>query len=174
MAWLRLGRNLLIFVYAMIVELSVFQFAFLFGFYAPIGVVLTASAMPYAPPMSVAIVLPEPPGPGYAGWAIALVDACLPGGVPVKVPVMHRFVVGPGYCYEDIPNGKAVLPLTGNPLDALLAQLEALIPPWPEVIRPCPYRPAFKVAFVIPAWIFAMLMAFALRYRLYYGFRRVW
>jgi hypothetical protein len=173
-AWLRPARNLLIFVYALVVELSVFQFALLLGFYAPIGVVLTASAMPYAPPLSVAIILPDAPGPGHAGWAIAFQDACLPGGIPVRIPVMHRFVVGANYCYEDIPNAKAVLPLTGNPLDALLAQLEALLPPWPEAVRPCPYRPAFRVAFVIPAWIFVVLMIFALRYRLYYGFRRVW
>jgi hypothetical protein len=172
-AW-RLARNFLIFIYALIVELSVFQFALLFGYYAPIGVVLTASAMPYAPPLSVAFILPDAPGPGYAGWAVAFQDAYLPGGVPVKIPVMHRFTVGANYCYEDIPNGKAVLPLTGNPLDALVSQLAALLPPWPEVVRPCPYRPAFRVVFVMPAWIFAILMAFALRYRLYYGFRRVW
>ena len=173
MAWLRLARNFLIFVYALIVELSVFQFALLFGYYAPIGVVLTASAMPYAPPLSVAFILPEPPDPGYAGWAVAFQDAQLLG-IPIRVPIMHRFAVGANYCYEDIPNGKAVLPLTGNPLDALIAQLIALLPPWPEAIRSCPYRPAFKVAFVIPAWIFIILMIFALRYKLYYGFRRVW
>jgi hypothetical protein len=172
-AWLRRARNVLIFVYALIVELSAFQLALLLGHYAPIGVVLTASAMPYAPPMSVALVLPDAPGPGYAGWAVALQDAQLLG-VPIKVPIMHRFAVGPDYCYEDIPNGKAVLPLAGDPIGALLAQLEALIPPWPEVVRPCPYRPALRVAFIIPAWAFLPLMIFALRYRLYYGFRRVW
>jgi len=172
-AW-RVARNLLIFVYALIVELSAFQFALLFGFYAPVGVVLTASAMPHAPPLSVAFILPDPPPEGYAGWAVALQDAWLPGGIPVKIPIMHRFVVGSNYCYEDIPNARAILPLTGNPLDALMSQLEALLPPWPEAIRACPYRPAFRVALVIPAWIFALLMIFALRYRLYYGFRRVW
>jgi hypothetical protein len=159
-------------LYALIVELSVFQFALLFGHYAPIGVVLTASAMPYAPPLSVAFILPDAPDE-YTGWAVAFQDAQL-FGVPVKIPIMHRFAVGANYCYEDIPNARAVLPLTGNPLDALMAQLQALLPPWPEAIRPCPYRPAFKVAFVIPAWIFIILMIFALRYKLYYGFRRVW
>jgi hypothetical protein len=165
-------RNVLVFFYAFIVQLSIFQFALLFGFYSPVGIVLTASAMPYAPPLSVAFLLPEAPGPGYAGWAVALIDAQV-AGIPVKVPVMHRFVISGG-CYEDIPNAKAILPLTGNPIDVATSQLFALLPPWPEAVRMCPYQPVYKVALMIPAWVFVPLMIFALRYKLYYRFRRVW
>jgi hypothetical protein len=166
-------RNVLVFFYAFIVQLSIFQLALLFGFYSPVGIVLTASAMPYAPPLSVAFLLPEAPGPGYAGWAVALIDAQV-ASIPVKVPVMHRFITSSGGCYEDIPNSKAVLPLTGSPIDTVKSQLLALLPPWPEAVRPCPYLPAYKVAFIIPAWVFVPLMIFALRYKLYYKFRRVW
>jgi len=164
-------RNALIFFYALIVQLSVFQLALVFGYYSPIGVVMTASAMPYAPPLSVVFILPEPPHQGYAGWAVALPDAQLLG-VGIKIPIFHRFVVTET-CIEDIPNGKAALTYS-SPIDNLVNQLTALLPPWPEVVRACPYRPAFKVAFVIPAWVFVPIMIFALRYKLYYRFRRVW
>jgi hypothetical protein len=127
--------------------------------------------MPYAPPMSVAFILPEPPGPGYAGWAVALPDAQLLG-VGIKIPIFHRFIIADS-CLEDIPNSKAAL-THSSPIDNLVNQLTALLPPWPEVVRACPYRPAFRVAFVIPAWVFVPIMIFALRYKLYYRFRRVW
>jgi len=165
-------RNALVFFYALIVQLSIFQLGLLLGYYSPVGIVVTASAMPYAPPLSVAFLLPEPPGSGYSGWAVAFADAQV-AGIPVKIPIMHRFVISGG-CYEDIPNAKAALPLTGNPIDAVASQILALLPPWPEAVRPCPYQPAYRIAFIIPAWAFIPLMAFALRYRLYYRFRRVW
>ena len=164
-------RNALVFSYALIVQLSVFQFALLFGFYSPVGVVLTASAMPYAPPLSIVFLLPEPPRQGYAGWAVALADAQL-FGVGIKIPVFHRFIMTDS-CLEDIPNAKAALTYS-SPVDNLVNQLTALLPPWPEHVRACPYRPAFRAAFVMPAWVFIPLMIFALRYKLYYRFRRVW
>jgi hypothetical protein len=165
-------RNILIFFYAIIVQLSVLQFALLFGYYSPIGVVLTASAMPYAPPLSVAFILPYQPTQGYDGWAVAFSDAQI-AGIPIKIPIMHRFILS-STCYEDIPNAKAVLNLYSNPISNLINQLIALLPPWSEMIRVCPYRPAYEVAFVIPAWAFIPLMIYALRYKLYYRFRRVW
>jgi hypothetical protein len=165
-------RNILIFFYALIVQLSFFQFALMFGYYSPLGVVLTASAMPYAPPLSVAFILPEPPHQGYDGWAVAFTDAQI-AGVHIKIPIMHRFILS-STCYEDIPNAKAVLNLNSNPLSNLVDQLLALLPPWPETVRVCPYTPTFKVAFIIPAWAFIPLMVYALRYKLYYRFRRVW
>ncbi|MFZ8809326.1 MAG: hypothetical protein ACO2PN_14630 [Pyrobaculum sp.] len=164
-------RNILIFFYAFIVQLSIFQMALLFGYYSPIGVVLTASAMPYAPPFSVALIVPEPPR--GAGWAVAFQNAEFMG-TPIKIPVVHYFTVSPSSCTEVIYNSKAVLTLDGNVFGNLLRQLEALLPPWPVHIRTCPYAPAYKVAFVIPAWVFIPLMIFALRYKLYYRFRRVW
>ena len=163
-------RNALIFFYALIVQLSVFQLALVFGYYSPIGVVMTASAMPYAPPLSVVFILPEEPS--GAGWAVALQDAYL-FGVDVKIPIVHYFYVS-STCTEVIYNAKATLWLNGDILGNLLTQLEALLPPWPTYVRACPYRPAFKVAFVIPAWVFVPIMIFALRYKLYYRFRRVW
>jgi len=164
-------RNLLVFFYAFIVQLSVFQLALLFGYYSPVGVVLTASATPYAPPLSIAFLLPE--APTGAGWAIAFQDAQFTG-VPVKIPIMHYFVTSPSSCTEVIYNYKAVLTLDGDILGNFLRQLEALLPPWPTYIRSCPYTPTYKVVFVIPAWVFIPLMIFALRYKLYYKFRRVW
>jgi hypothetical protein len=164
-------RSALIFFYAFIVQLSVFQFGLLFGYYSPIGVVLTASAMPYAPPLSVVFLLPEPPQ--GAGWAVAFQDAQV-AGVPIKVPVVHYFIVSPSSCTEVIYNSKAVLRLDGDVVGNLLAQLEALLPPWPIYIRSCPYVPTYKVAFIMPSYVFVLLMIFALRYKLYYKFRRVW
>jgi len=164
-------RNVLIFFYALTVQLSVFQFALLLGYYSPIGIVLTASAMPYAPPLSIVFILPDPPGSGYAGWAVALADAQI-SGIGIKIPIFHRFIVS-DTCLEDIPNSKAAL-LYSSPVDNLISQAAALLPPWQETIRTCPYRPAFKAAFVIPAWAYIPLMIFALRYKLYYRFRRVW
>ena len=167
---MRLLRNALIFFYAFIVQLSVFQFALLFGYYSPVGVVLTASAMPYAPPLSIVFLVPE--APRGAGWAVAFQDGHF-YGIPVKVPIVHYFTVSES-CTEIIYNSKAILTLDGNVLDNLLRQLEALLPPWPTYIRACPYEPRYKVAFVIPAWVFVPVMIFALRYKLYYKFRRVW
>jgi hypothetical protein len=66
------------------------------------------------------------------------------------------------------------LRLDGDVVGNLLNQLEALLPPWPVYMRTCPYTPAYRVAFIIPAWIFIPLMIFALRYKLYYRFRRIW
>jgi len=163
-------RNALIFFYALIVQLSIFQFALLLGYYSPVGVVLTASAMPYAPPLSVAFLLPEPPGPGYSGWAVALQDAQF-FSVLVKMPIVHYFYVS-STCTEVIYNAKATL--GGDVLSNLLRQLEALLPPWPTYVRACPYKPVYRVAFIIPAWVFVPLMIFALRYKLYHRFRRVW
>jgi hypothetical protein len=163
-------RNVLIFFYAFLVQLSIFQMGLLFGYYSPIGVVLTASAMPYAPPLSVVFLLPAPPQ--GAGWAVAFQDAQF-FSVPVKIPVVHYFYVS-STCTEVIYNSKAVLKLDGDVLGNMLRQLEALLPPWPTYIRTCPYTPAYKVAFIIPAWAFIPLMAYALRYKLYYRFRRVW
>ena len=165
-------RNVLIFFYALIVQLSVFQFALLFGFYSPVGVVLTASAMPYAPPFSIVFLLPEPPRQGYAGWAVAFQDAQF-FSVPVKIPVVHYFYVS-STCTEVIYNSKAVLKLDGDVLGNMLRQLEALLPPWPTYVRTCPYPAAYRAAFIIPSWAFIPLMIFALRYKLYYRFRRVW
>jgi len=163
-------RNLLVFFYAFLVQLSVFQLGLLFGYYSPVGVVLTASAMPYAPPLSVAFILPEPPQ--GAGWAVALQDAQF-FSIPIKIPIIHYFYVGNG-CTEVIYNSKAVLKLDGNILGNILRQLEALLPPWPTYIRTCPYPTTYRVAFIIPSWVFIPLMIFALRYKLYYRFRRVW
>jgi hypothetical protein len=163
-------RNILIFFYALIVQLSVFQFALLFGYYSPIGVVLTASAMPYAPPLSVVFILPYPPQ--GAGWAVAFQDAQFMG-IPIKIPVFHYFYVS-STCTELIYNAKAVLRLDGDILGNLINQLEALLPPWPVYIRACPYTPIYRVAFILPSWAFIPLMIYALRYKLYYRFRRVW
>jgi len=163
-------RNVLIFFYAFLVQLSVFQLALLFGYYSPVGVVLTASAMPYAPPLSVAFILPEEPR--GAGWAVALQDAQF-FSIQVKIPIIHYFYVS-STCTEVIYNSKAVLKLDGDILGNLLSQLEALLPPWPTYVRTCPYAPAYRVAFIIPSWAFIPLMIFALRYKLYYRFRRVW
>jgi hypothetical protein len=164
-------RNVIIFFYAFLVQLSVFQLGLLFGHYSPVGVVLTASAMPYAPPLSVVLLIPEPPA--GAGWAVAFQDAQFMG-VPVKIPIVHYFVVSPDSCAEVIYNSKAVLRPDGDVLGNLLAQLEALLPPWPASIRTCPYEPQYRAAFIIPAWVFIPLMIYALRYKLYYRFRRVW
>jgi len=164
-------RNALVFFYAFLVQLSVLQFSLFFGYYSPVGIVLTASAMPYAPPLSVVFLLPEPPA--GAGWAVAFQDAQFMG-VPVKIPIVHYFIASPSSCTEVIYNSKAVLRPDGDVLGNLLAQLEALLPPWPASIRTCPYAPAYKAAFVIPTWVFVPLMIFALRYKLYYKFRRVW
>ncbi len=164
-------RNALVFFYAFLVQLSVFQLSLLFGYYSPIGVVLTASAVPYAPPLSIVFLLPEPPA--GAGWAVAFQDAQFMG-VTVKIPIVHYFVVSPSSCAEIIYNSKAVLRLDGDVLGNLLDQLEALLPPWPVYIRACPYSPQYRVVFVIPSWVFIPLMIFALRYKLYYKFRRVW
>jgi hypothetical protein len=160
----------LVFFYALLVQLSIFQLGLLFGYYSPIGVVLTASAMPYAPPLSIVFILPQPPSGG--GWAVAFQDAQFMS-IPIKIPIIHYFYVSSA-CTEVIYNAKAALSLNGDVLGNLLRQLEALLPPWPVYIRSCPYRPAYRVAFVIPSWIFIPLMIFALRYRLYYKFRRVW
>jgi len=156
---LRLLRNLTIFFYALIVQLSVFQFALLLGYYAPVGVVLTASAMPYVPPFSVVFILPEKPQ--GAGWAVAFQDAMF-FGVQIKVPIVHYFYVG-SECTEVIYNSKAVLSLNGDVVGNLITQIEALLPPWPTYIRACPYQVAYRVAFVIPAWVLIPLMLFALR-----------
>jgi hypothetical protein len=164
-------KNVLIFFYAFIVQLSVFQLGLIFGYYSPIGVVLTASAMPYAPPLSVVFLVPE--RPSGAGWAVAFQDAQFMN-IPIKVPIVHYFTVSQSSCTEVIYNAKAVLRLDGDALGNLLRQLESLLPPWPTLTRTCPYTPAYKAAFVIPSWIFIPMMIFALKYKLYYKFRRVW
>lgn len=164
-------RNALIFFYAFLVQLSIFQTSLLFGYYTPVGVVLTASAMPYAPPLSVMFIVPEEPrGPG---WAVAFQDAQLMG-VPVKIPIIHYFMISATSCAEVIYNAKAELRLDGDVLGNLVRQFEALLPPWPTHVRTCPYTPTYKVAFVIPSYVFVPLMIYALRYKLYYRFKRVW
>jgi hypothetical protein len=127
--------------------------------------------MPYAPPLSIVFLVPETPE--GAGWAVAFQDAQFMG-VQIKIPVVHYFAVSQSSCTEIIYNSKAVLTLDGDVVGNLARQLEALLPPWPTYIRTCPYAPTYKAVFIIPAWVFIPLMIYALRYKLYYRFRRVW
>ncbi len=163
-------RNLLIFFYALTVELSIFQAALLFGYYAPVGFVLTASDMPYLPPLSLVFLAPAPEGP-WSGWGVAFYDAQILG-VPIKVPVFHYYTVGNGYCSEYIPNKRATLGST--PIETLMIQLSALLPPWEGYVRPCVKAPSVKAVFVVPAWTYIPIMLFALRYRLIRRLKVVW
>ncbi len=163
-------RNLAVLIYAATVELSILQVFLLMGAYAPVGFILTTSDMPYLPPMSMVVLLPYIP-PNYSGWAAAEVPLSL-WGVEIYAPVVHSFAVGATACYEYIPNAKAAFGL--SPLETARNMILGLLPPWIPLERPCVYRPVYAVAFAVPAWAYIPLMAFALRYKLYYRFKRVW
>lgn len=163
-----------LFFYALVVALSWWQLMLLLGAYSPVGIVLTASSMPYLPPLSVAFLAPAPPG-GWEGWGVRLADAQV-FGVPVKLPLLHYYICnnGGGTCTEVVPNSKSRLGAT--PLETLAIQLFALIPPYPAASyavdrAEVPYR----VVLAVPAYVFVPLMAWAVRLPpLYYKFRRVW
>jgi len=156
-------RNLLIFFYALTVYLSYSQVVLLAGGYVPVGFILTPSDMPWAPPMSLVVLSPEFKG---EGWGVRFVE----GAFGLKVPVVHYFYCADA-CYEYIPNSKARFGET--PWETALNTLEALLPPWTPAVAPSE-RPAYGVVFILPAWVYLLLMVYALRHKLYYLGRRVW
>lgn len=166
------AARLLLLFYAMIVALSWWQLMLLLGGYSPVGVVLTASSMPYLPPLSVAFLAPAPPG-NWEGWGVRLVDAYA-FGVPVKVPLLHYYICSSNTCIEVIPNSKSRLGTSA--LDTLAIQAYALLPPYPQVQYTVPRGEVqYIVTLPIPAYVFVPLMLWAVRLpRLYYKFRRVW
>ncbi|MEZ0319738.1 MAG: hypothetical protein ABWK05_07095 [Pyrobaculum sp.] len=126
------------------------------------GIVLTPSAHPYVPPLSVIFTMPS--HNVCEGWSVYTIEASF-FGWRIYVPVVHYFERG--YEYAN------AFTLSTSPLDTMKNYIEALI--WPKwVVMPAgEKRCVAKVIAVIPAPI-VILTFTALYIPIYYGYRRVW
>jgi len=158
-------RNLLVFFVAVTIYASVSQVFLLAGSYSPVAYILTPSAMPWYPPLSLVFLSPYFDG---RGWGIKYIDTA----VGYKVPVMHYYTcIADNYCIEYIPNTKSAF--GSNPIETLIRMTNALIPPYPPGVTTSE-SPDYGVLVAIPSWIYIPLLILAFRYALYYKARRVW
>jgi len=158
-------RNVFVFFIAVTVYGSVSQVLLLSGSYSPIAFVLTPSAMPWYPPLSLVIITPHFEG---KGWGIKYIET----EWGYKVPEMHHFTcVTDTLCIEYIPNTKSRF--GSNPIETLILMAEAFIPPYLPGISHSEW-PNYGVLFVIPSWVYLPMLILAFRYALYYKGRRVW
>jgi len=165
MCWV---RNALIFFYAFTVYASYSQIILLAGGYTPVGFILTPSDMPYAPPLSMVVIVPN--FEDMEGWGVRFIDAYVVG-VKIHIPVVHYYYYEDGKWWEYVPNSKAKIGFTV--VETAVNMLTSLLPPYTPAIYPS-NPPSFKVIFILPAWAYIPIMLFALRYKLYYRGRRVW
>lgn len=154
-------RKALVFFYLIILGFSYMSLAFFFGFFGGGGVVLTPSAHPYIPPLSVVIATPSDV---CSGWSIYYMRARFLT-VDVYVPIVHYFSNG----YE-LAN---YFTLGTSPIETLRNYVEALIQPkW--VVMPMGNKKCVaQVIAVIPAPLVIISFS-ALFIPIYYKYRRVW
>lgn len=154
-------RKAIVLFYLVVLGFSYWQVLWFFGVPAVGGLVLTPSAHPYIPPLSLIIVRPSNVCDGFS---VYYQNAQL-FGINIKIPVVHYFAGN----YE-FYNYKARLGET--PLETIKNYFEALI--WPSwAVVNTKKQCVAQVIAVVPAPL--VLFSFvALTIPIYYGIRRVW
>ena len=153
-------RKLAVFVYLILLGISWLQLTWFFGYPSVGGFVLTPSAHPYIPPLSLVITVPSNT---CEGWAVKLVKANF-YGVDMYLPVVHYFTKAGSITYEVFNYYQ---------FGDVVGYFRALLfPQWAAV----PYNGTCvaKVVFIIPTAVVILITIIALTTRLYLGLKRIW
>jgi len=157
-----LWKKIVVFVYLFVLGISALQLSWFFVGYAPGGIVLTPSASPHIPPLSVIVTIHTD---RCEGWSVKIVPAKF-FGYDIYIPVVHYFSDG----YEMF--NYYVLPQSFS-INAVIDYFRALVfPSWVAVRSnaTCTGR----VLFWIPGQFVLGLIIVALWIRLYLGTKRIW
>lgn len=154
-------RKLTVFVYLIFLGISWLQLTWFFGYPSVGGFVLTPSAHPYIPPLSLVITVPSEGT--CEGWAVKLVKANF-YGADIYLPVVHYFTKAGSLTYEVF---------NYYPFGDVVGYFRALLfPKW--VATPYNGTCVAKVVFIIPAPVVILITIIALTTRLYLGLKRIW
>jgi hypothetical protein len=158
-------RKAVVIVYLALLGISWLQLIWFLGTPSVGGFVLTPSAHPYIPPLSVVITKPSNV---CDGWAVKLVDVNWLG-FKLSLPVVHYFATVGHTTYEYFN----YYVLTDNVWDNLVNYFYRLVDPkW--VATQYHGQCVAEVVAVIPTPIVIIIMAIALTTSIYYGHKRVW
>ena len=158
-------RKAVVIVYLALLGMSWLQLIWFFGYPSVGGFVLTPSAHPYIPPLSVVITKPSTE---CNGWAVKLTEVSW-FGVKLYLPIVHYFSKVGSVTYEYFN----YYMLTDNVWDNLKNYLYRLVDPKWVAIQyngQC----AAEVVAVIPTPIVIIIMAIALTTTIYYAGKRIW
>jgi len=158
-------RKALVLIYLSFLGFSWLQLMWFFGYPSVGGFVLTPSAHPYIPPLSLVIVKPSNE---CNGWAVKLVEVNWMG-VKLYLPVVHYFAKVGSVTFEYFN----YYVLTDNVWTNVVNYFYRIIDPrW--VGMQYNGQCVAEVVAVIPAPIVIIVMAVALTTAIYYGAKRVW
>jgi len=152
-------KKALVIFYIFLLGVSWLQLVWFFGYPSIGGFILTPSAHPYIPPLSMVLTVPDST---CEGWSVKLVDAQF-FGLRLTIPVVHYFQRFNGRVYESY--NYYVLGDVAGYFRALL---------WPTwVSTPYSGTCAARVVAVVPTPV-VVLSFLALTIKLWYKGRRVW
>lgn len=130
------------------------------------GFVLTPSAHPYIPPLSLVVAIPG----GCDGWCVKL-EKVRWLSYEIYVPIVHYFAEVNGRLYEYYN----YYTLSDSVFDNVANYFYRLVyPKWVAMPLDDPNKLAARVVLVVPAPVVLFVMIVALATKLYYGGRRVW
>lgn len=158
-------RKAVVLIYLAFLGFSWLQLVWFFGYPSVGGFVLTPSAHPYIPPLSVVVTKPSTE---CNGWAVKLVDVNWLG-FRMYLPIVHYFARVGSVTYEYFN----YYVITDKVWDNLANYFYRLIDPRWVAIQYNGQCVAEVVA-VVPAPVVIVIMAVALSTSIYYGARRVW
>lgn len=155
-------RKLVVLFYVAILGITWLQLLWFFGYPVVGGLILTPSAHPYLPPMTLIITVPANT---CQGWSVKMVPAKWLG-LDIYLPVVHYFEGG----YE-MAN---YFPLDAGLPDVIFNYFKALISPYWVAIPAHNAKCVARVVAYVPGPLILAAMIVALTTKLWYGFRRVW
>jgi hypothetical protein len=158
-------RKTLVIIYLAFLGFSWLQLMWFFGHPSVGGFVLTPSAHPYIPPLSLVVTKPSNV---CDGWAVKLVEVSWMG-FKLYMPVIHYFAKVGSTTYEYFN----YYVLTDNVWNNVVNYFYRLVDPrW--VAMQYNGQCTAEVVAVVPAPIVIIIMAVALTTAIYYGAKRVW
>jgi len=158
-------RKALVLIYLAFLGISWLQLVWFFGYPSIGGFVLTPSAHPYIPPLSVVITKPSNE---CNGWAVKLTEVSWLG-IKLYMPIVHYFAKVGHNTYEYFN----YYVLTDNVQENIVNYFYRLLDPkW--VAMQYNGQCVAEVIGVVPAPIVIIVMAVALTTAIYYAGKRIW
>jgi len=158
-------RKAVVLIYLAFLGLSWLQLVWFFGYPSIGGFVLTPSAHPYIPPLSVVITKPSSE---CNGWAVKFTEVSW-FGTKLYLPIVHYFAKVGHNTYEYFN----YYVLTDNIQANIVNYFYRLLDPrW--VALQYNGQCVAEVVTVVPTPIVIVIMAIALSTAIYYGGKRVW
>jgi hypothetical protein len=158
-------RKAVVIIYLAFLGFSWLQLVWFFGYPSIGGFVLTPSAHPFIPPLSVVITKPSTE---CNGWAVKLVPVKWMG-IDLYLPVVHYFAKVGSITYEYFN----YYVLTDNVWENIKNYFYRIVDPYWVGVQYNGQCVAEVVA-VIPTPIVIIIMAIALTTSIYYGSKRIW